>query len=56
MAQRVATGLPSPSECVDESVVEKPSPPASSALAELGAISAICSGVASLPIASSPIT
>ena len=29
-AQRDATGWPSPSECVNESVVEKPSPPASS--------------------------
>ena len=56
VAQRLATGWPSPSLCEDDWVNEKPSAPASSARPSSARISAICSGVASLPIASAPIT
>ena len=56
LAQREATGLPSPSECVCDSVVEKPSAPASSDSCRTRTISAICSALASLPIASAPMT
>ena len=56
VAHRLATGWPSPSLCDDDCVNEKPSAPASSDRPSSARISAICSGVASLPIASVPIT
>ena len=56
LAQRDATGFPSPSECVYESVVENPSPPASIALCSSATISAISASVASRSTASLPIT
>ncbi len=56
VAHLLATGSPSPSLCDDDWVKEKPSAPASSARPSSARISAIWSGVASLPTASSPIT
>ena len=56
VAQRLATGLPSPSLCDDDCVNEKPSAPDSSERPSSARISAICSGVASPPMASVPIT
>ena len=56
VAQRLATGWPSPSLCDVDCVNEKPSAPASSARPSSARIAAICSGVASLPTASAPIT
>jgi hypothetical protein len=56
VAQRDATGWPSPSEWVLESVVENPSPPASMAPCSTWTMASICSGVASLPMASVPMT
>ncbi len=55
-AWRDATGWPSPSLWVDDSVVEKPRPPASIASCSRPTIAATWSGVASLPMASAPIT
>jgi hypothetical protein len=55
-AQRDATGLPSPSEWVNASVVEKPVPPASIDSCSSRTIASTCPGVASLPTASGPIT
>ena len=55
-AHRDATGCPSPSECVNASVVEKPIPPASTDSCSSRTIWSIWSSVASLPTASGPIT
>ena len=55
-AHRDATGWPSPSEWVNASVVEKPMPPASIDSCSSRTIWSTCSGVASLPTASGPIT
>ena len=56
-AQREATGWPSPSEWVRDSVVEKPEAAGLDRLVQqLGTIASSCSGVASLPTASAPIT
>jgi hypothetical protein len=54
--QRDGTGLPSPSECVDDNVVENPSPPASSDSASSACISLSCSADASFPTDSLPMT
>jgi hypothetical protein len=56
LAQRDATGLPSPSECVCERVVENPSPPASIAVWSSATIFATSSSVASRSTASVPMT
>jgi hypothetical protein len=55
-AQREATGCPSPSEWVRDSVVDNPSPPASIDVRSRATMASTCSGVASLPTASGPIT
>jgi hypothetical protein len=55
-AWREATGRPSPSLWVDDSVVERPSPPASIDRWSRATMAASCSLVASWPTASAPIT
>ena len=56
LAQRDATGWPSPSEWVFESVVENPSPPAVIAVSSSATMAATSASVASRPTASAPIT
>ena len=56
LAHRDATGSPSPSEWVNDKVVENPSPPASSASWSSGTIAATWASSASWPTASAPIT
>lgn len=55
-ACREATGCPSPSECVEDCVVEKPQAPASIASWNRASICSSCSGVGCPPTASAPIT
>ena len=55
-AHREGTGSPSPSEWVKLCVVENPNPPASIAALSSRFICPSCSGVASLPTESAPIT
>ena len=55
-ANRDGTGLPSPSLCVSEVVVEKPKPPASRPSRRSRAICASSSSVAARSLAASPIT
>ena len=55
-AQREATGWPSPSECVNDSVVEKPIPPCAIESCSSPTMVSSCSRVASLPMLSAPIT
>ena len=55
VAQRLATGSPSPSECDVELVKENPSAPASIAFANSARMPTICSASAGFPTASSPI-
>ena len=56
VAHRDATGRPSPSECVVDWLVEKPSPPAARLSWSTRTMASTCAGVASLPTASAPIT
>lgn len=56
LAHRDATGLPSPSLWVRESVVEKPRPPASIDWRSSSTMAAISSAVASRPTDSAPMT